>query len=43
MTRVLIVIAILAVLAIVVVAMQRTGPRITRIDRRVERDREGRD
>lgn len=43
MTRLLIVIAILAVLAIVVVAMQRTGPRIIRIDRRVERDREGRD
>jgi Tfp pilus assembly protein FimT len=43
MTRLLIVIAILAVLAIVVVAMQRNGPRITRIDRRVERNREDRD
>jgi hypothetical protein len=43
MTRLFIIVAIAAVLVLVVVAMQRSGPRITRIDRRVEHDREGRD
>jgi Tfp pilus assembly protein FimT len=38
MTKLFLVIAIVAVLAVIVVAMQRSGPRVTRIDRDVERE-----
>jgi hypothetical protein len=40
--KLFLIIAIIAVLAVVVIAMQRTGPRITKIDRHVDRDEEER-
>ena len=39
--KLFLIIAIVALLAVVVIAMQRTGPRITRIDRHVDRDEDG--
>jgi hypothetical protein len=39
--KLFLIIAIVALLALVVIAMQRTGPRITRIDRHVDRDEDG--
>ncbi|HEX2803585.1 MAG TPA: hypothetical protein VHN55_06330 [Sphingomicrobium sp.] len=36
--KLLLAIAIVAILAVVVLAMQRSGPRVTKIDREVDRE-----
>ena len=41
--KLLLAIAIVAILVVVVLAMQRSGTRITRIERRTEREDENRD
>jgi hypothetical protein len=37
--KLFLIVAIVAIVVLIVVAMQRSGPRITRIDRRVHHDR----